>query len=97
MEEIDLLARQAAAESERHEERRERSEERVAALERDPRADPNEVREARQQLLTQSRRATLFEAQQQLLEGKHRTLTRYRDRMTQLDADLGTVRASTAA
>ena len=57
---------------------------------------PNETRDARQQLLTQSRRATLFEAQQQVLEGKHRTLTRYRDRLTQLDADLATVRAGTS-
>jgi two-component system sensor histidine kinase DegS len=96
VEEIDLLARQAAAEAGRHEERRARSEERVATLERDPRADSNEVREARQQLLTQSRRATLFEAQQQLLEGKHRTLTRYRDRLIQLDADLATIRAGTS-
>ena len=96
VEEIDLLARQAAAEAGRHEERRARGEERVATLERDPRADPNETREARQQLLTQSRRATLFEAQQQLLEGKYRTLARYRDRLTQLDADLATVRAGTS-
>jgi len=96
VDEIDLLARQAAAEAGRHEERRARGEERVATLERDPRADPNELKEARQLLLTQSRRATLFEAQQQLLEGKHRTLVRYRDRLTQLDADLGTIRASTS-
>ncbi len=97
VDEIDLLARQAAAEAERHEERRVRSEERVASLERDPRADPAEVRDARQQLLTQSRRATLFEAQQQLLEGKHRTLARYRDRLAQLDADLATVRSVTGS
>lgn len=95
VDEIDLLARQAATEATRHEERRARGEERVATLERDPKADPKEVREARQQLLTQSRRATLFEAQQQLLEGKHRTLARYRDRLTQLNADLGTVGTAT--
>ena len=97
VDEIDLLARQAAAEAERHEERRARSEERVASLERDPRADAAELRDARQQLLTQSRRATLFEAQQQLLEGKHRTLARYRDRLAQLDADLATVRSVTGS
>lgn len=95
VEEIDLLARQAAAEAGRHEERRARGEERVATLERDPRADLNELKEARQLLLTQSRRATLFEAQQQLLEGKHRTLVRYRDRLNHLDSDLGTIRAGT--
>jgi two-component system, NarL family, sensor histidine kinase DegS len=97
VDEIDLLARQAAAEAERHEERRARGEERVASLERDPRADATELRDARQQLLTQSRRATLFEAQQQLLEGKHRTLARYRDRLAQLDADLATVRSVTGS
>lgn len=97
IDEIDLLARQAAAEAERHEERRARSEERVGGLEKDPRADVGELREARQLLLTQSRRATLFEAQQQLLEGKQRTLGRFRDRLMQLDADLGTVHAGIGA
>jgi hypothetical protein len=35
-----------------------------------------------------TRRTTLFEAQQQVLEGKQRTLVRYRDRISQLDGQL---------
>jgi hypothetical protein len=89
-----MLASQATSEADRHEERRARAEERVTALERDPGADPKDLREARSQLLTQIRRAALFEAQQQLLEGKQRTLQRFRDRMARADQDLRSVRAS---
>jgi hypothetical protein len=85
LEELNLLSTQATSEAERHETRRVKAEERVAAMERDPRADLNELREARAQLLTLSRRAVLFEAQQQVLEGKSRTLVRYRDRLVELD------------
>lgn len=92
--EIDMLTSQATAEAERHEERRSRAEERVTALERDPGADARDLREARNQLLTQIRRAALFEAQQQLLEGKQRTLQRFRDRLVRADEDLRSVRAS---
>ncbi len=38
-----------------------------------------------------SRRAVLFEAQQQVLEGKARTLARFRDRLVELDELLGGV------
>ncbi|MFN8622008.1 MAG: histidine kinase [Chloroflexota bacterium] len=85
LEELNLLSTQATSEAERHETRRVKAEERVAAMERDPRVDLNELREARTQLLTLSRRAVLFEAQQQVLEGKSRTLVRYRDRLVELD------------
>lgn len=92
--EIDMLTSQATTEAARHEERRARAEERVTALERDPRADAGDLREARNQLLTQIRRAALFEAQQQLLEGKQRTLQRFRDRIARAEEDLRSVRAS---
>jgi len=92
--EIDMLTSQATAEAERHEERRARAEERVTTLERDPRADARDLKEARTQLLTQIRRAALFEAQQQLLEGKQRTLQRFRDRLVRAEDDLRSVRAS---
>jgi two-component system sensor histidine kinase DegS len=92
--EIDMLTSQATAEAGRHEERRARAEERVTALERDPGVDARELKEARNQLLTQIRRAALFEAQQQLLEGKQRTLQRFRDRLVRADEDLRSVRAS---
>jgi two-component system sensor histidine kinase DegS len=98
LDEIILLTAQAVTETERHESRRAKAEERLAALEADPRTDPSEVREARAQLVVLSRRAVLFEAQQQVLEGKGRTLTRFRDRLVSLDellsgTDQGPIRA----
>ena len=89
LDEIGLLARQAATEAERHEGRRAKAEERVTALERDPIAGPEEVRDARIQLLTLSRRAMLFSAQQDVLEGKQKTLQRYRDRLSWVIQSLG--------
>ncbi len=89
LDEIGLLARQAATEAERHEGRRAKAEERVTALERDPIAGPEEVRDARIQLLTLSRRAMLFSAQQDVLEGKQKTLQRYRDRLAWVIQSLG--------
>lgn len=85
LDEITLLTAQAATETERHETRRQKAEEKVAAMEADPRVDAAELREARSQLLILSRRAVLFEAQQQVLEGKGRTLMRFRDRLQELD------------
>ena len=84
-----MLAQQAKVETERHEGRRVKGEERVAQLERDPQTAPAEIREARLQLLTLTRRASLFESQQQVLEGKQRALTRFRDRLTEIDGELG--------
>lgn len=75
--EIELLMRQAASEAERHEARRVQADERLAALERDPDAKTDTVREARAQLLSQTRRATLMQAQSEVLEGKQRALQRY--------------------
>lgn len=85
LDEITLLTAQAATETERHETRRQKAEEKVAAMEADPRVDTAELREARSQLLILSRRAVLFEAQQQVLEGKARTLLRFRDRLQEVD------------
>jgi two-component system sensor histidine kinase DegS len=98
LDEITLLTAQAATETERHETRRQKAEEKVAAMEADPRVDAAELREARSQLLILSRRAVLFEAQQQVLEGKGRTLARFRDRLQEIDqmlsgAPQGPVRA----
>src|SRR5687767_13297636 len=75
--EIDLLLRQAASEAERHEARRTQAEERLAALDRDPRADPATLSEARTQLLSQTRRQTMMEGQLEVLAGKQRALQRY--------------------
>jgi two-component system sensor histidine kinase DegS len=81
LEEIGLLARQAGSELERQEGRRQKAEERVNGLERDARSDAAEIREARSLLLTLTRRALLFDAQKDVLDGKHKTLQRFRDRL----------------
>lgn len=91
LDEIALLAQQAKMETERHEIRRVKGAERVAGLEREPRIDATELREAREQLLTLSRRATLFETQQQVLEAKQRTLGRFRDRISDVDTWLAAI------
>ena len=100
--EVGLLAHQAATEAERHEGRRLKAEERVNGLEHDPGARPEELREAYAQLLSSSRRAMLFDAQQEVLEGKEKTLQRYRDRLASLRETLSlidpaTVRAAQSA
>jgi two-component system sensor histidine kinase DegS len=95
LDEITLLTAQAATETERHETRRQKAEEKVAAMEADPRVDAAELREARSQLLILSRRAVLFEAQQQVLEGKGRTLARFRDRLQEIDQMLSGAPATT--
>jgi len=101
LDEIALLTAQAVTETERHETRRAKAEDRVGAMDLDPRTDAVELREARAQLLMLSRRAVLFEAQQQVLEGKARTLQRFRDKLTSLDellsgADQGPVKSIAA-
>ena len=88
LDEIALLTAQAVTETERHESRRAKADDRVAAMELDPRTDAAELREARAQLIMLSRRAVLFESQQQVLEGKARTLQRFRDKLTSLDEQL---------
>lgn len=80
--EIDLLLRQTTSEAERHEARRVQVEERLAALERDLPPPADEIVEARAQLLSQSRRATVMQAQLEVLSGKQRALQRYHDRLT---------------
>jgi two-component system sensor histidine kinase DegS len=81
LDEIELLLRQAATEVERNEARRLQAEERVALMERDASAPAEAVAEARGQLLTQTRRSTLMQAQLDVLGGKQRALVRYRDRV----------------
>jgi two-component system sensor histidine kinase DegS len=81
--EIELLLRQTATESERHEARRLQAEERVTTLERNDPAAP-ELAEARSALLTQTRRVTLMQAQLDVLGGKQRALQRFHDRLAEI-------------
>jgi two-component system sensor histidine kinase DegS len=92
--EIELLLGQARTEAERYEARRVQAEERVRTLERD---DPggDELPDARTQMMTQTRRDTLMQAQLDVLSGKQRTLQRFRDRLADIvpvvrDASPGT-------
>jgi len=80
LEEIEMLLRQVATEVERHEARRVQAEERVAQMEREL-GTPDDVLEARSQLLTQTRRATLMQAQLDVLGGKQRGLQRFHERL----------------
>lgn len=81
--EIELLLGQTTTESERHEARRVQAEERVTALERDH-PDAPELPEARSTLLAQTRRATMMQAQLEVLSGKQRALQRFRDRLGEI-------------
>lgn len=81
--EIELLLRQATAETERHEARRLQAEERTAALELET-PPTSELAEARTQLLAHTRRQTLMQAQLEVLSGKQRALQRFRDRLADL-------------
>ena len=72
--EIDLLVAQATAEAGRHEARRAQAAEKVT---KDGGAEQYE------QLLTLTRRAALMETQVEVLEGKKRALTRYRDALAE--------------
>src|SRR5690349_16262320 len=84
LEEIDLLLKQAAIEVERNEARRVQAEQRLAQLEADHSTPPEALAEARTQVLNQTRRATLMQAQLDVLSGKQRTLQRYMDRVTSM-------------
>jgi two-component system sensor histidine kinase DegS len=81
LDEIDLLLKQASSEAERHEARRVEAEARLTAVERDSGPVDEQVAEARSQLLSQTRRATLMQSQLDVLAGKHRALQRYRERV----------------
>ncbi len=94
LDEIDLLLKQATGEAERNETRRVQAEERLSLLERDRTSDVETVGEARTQLLTQTRRAMLMQAQLEILGGKQRVLERYRERV---DATLPVVRSAAQA
>ena len=83
--EIEMLVAQAGQEATRHEQRRSQAADKFAAL-----ADagfPREYLDQTTQLLTLTRRAALMEAQVEVLEGKRKTLTRFRDALAAADAD----------
>jgi two-component system, NarL family, sensor histidine kinase DegS len=77
--EIELLLQQTRIEAERHEGRRNQAAQRLPTLEADPRATPESLAEARDQLVMLTRRAAMMEAQTEVLQGKEKNLRRFRE------------------
>lgn len=77
--EIEMLVGQTRAEALRHETRRGQAADKVASNAGRAGADPKELAELNAQLVTLTQRATLMAAQVDVLEGKARAITRYRD------------------
>ncbi|MFI5292257.1 MAG: histidine kinase, partial [Candidatus Limnocylindrales bacterium] len=81
LEEIELLVQQARNEAARHEAKRSQFQERLSSLTSGRPAPPDEIREATNALAAATRRASLMEAQVDVLRGKQRVLERFRDRL----------------
>jgi two-component system sensor histidine kinase DegS len=77
LKEVELLITQATAEAGRHEARRQAGADKLAGLAAD--ADPGERADQATALVTLTKRAALMESQVDVLEGKRRALSRYRD------------------
>jgi two-component system sensor histidine kinase DegS len=75
--EIELLIQQARSEAARHEQKRAQAAERYGVP--DPSGQPPQAREQMEQLMTLTKRASLMEAQVDILEGKQKALRRYHD------------------
>ncbi|HVQ21678.1 MAG TPA: histidine kinase, partial [Candidatus Saccharimonadia bacterium] len=81
LDEIELLVQQARNEATRHEAKRAQLQERLGQLTAGRPAPPEEIREATNALASATRRASLMEAQVDVLLGKQRVLERFRDRL----------------
>ncbi len=81
LDEIELLVQQARSEAVRHEAKRAQLQERLGQLTGGRPAPPEEIREATNALASATRRASLMEAQVDVLLGKQRVLERFRDRL----------------
>jgi two-component system sensor histidine kinase DegS len=79
--EIERLIGQARDESRRHEMRRTQADERLVAALADGPGGGADIREAIATLITATRKASLMDSQVEVLEGKQRTLARFRDRL----------------
>jgi two-component system sensor histidine kinase DegS len=76
--EIDMLVTQAKVEAGRHEQKRAQAEEKLATL-AGTNTEPKDLIELNSQLVGLTRRAALMEAQVEVLEGKRKTLGRFRE------------------
>jgi two-component system, NarL family, sensor histidine kinase DegS len=84
--EIDMLISQARTEAGRHEQKRVQTSERLTTSTNLPTDD---VIALNSQLVTLTRRASVMEAQVEVLEGKRKTLARFRDMLIELAASYG--------
>jgi two-component system sensor histidine kinase DegS len=88
--EIDMLISQARTEAERHENRRSQAAEKLTALGLQQ-PDQKELVDLATQVTNLTRRAAMMEAQVEVLEGKRKALTRFRDTLA---ANSGTLAES---
>jgi two-component system, NarL family, sensor histidine kinase DegS len=84
--EIELLVNQAGTEATRHEQRRAQAAEKLATASNLPPAD---LATLNAQLVSLTRRASVMEAQVEVLEGKRKTLSRFRERLAELGHEYG--------
>ncbi len=92
--EIEMLANQARGEAARHEARRAAAAEKVAGATGDPALKG--LVESYNQLVTLTRRATLMEAQTDVLEAKRKALVRHRDALRSVGKTAGGTGAGVA-
>ncbi len=87
--EIEMLEQQTRGEATRHEQRRAQAADRLAAIQ-GRETEPDDLREAIAQLVTLTRRSAMMESQVDVLAGKQKALTRYRDHLASLAEALRT-------
>ena len=81
--EIDMLVAQASTEAARHEQKRAQAADKLTGAASLP---PDDLATLNAQIVTLTRRAAVMEAQVEVLEGKRKSLTRYRDGLNALVA-----------
>ena len=89
--EIEMLVAQAKTEAVRHEQKRAQAADRLAGGGSMP---PEDLISLNAQLVTLTRRASVMEAQVDVLEGKRKTLARLRDTLADLSAHYGGARVT---
>jgi len=90
--EIELLVTQAQTEATRHEQRRAQTADKLALSGNAPASD---LATLNTQMVSLTRRAAVMEAQVEVLEGKRKTLTRFRDALLGLAEDYGAAELGT--
>jgi len=88
--EVELLLGQVRTEAQRHEARRQQTSDRFDALLKAGKAG-DDLREAHDQLMVQSKRASLMDAQLEVLEGKQKVLRRFSDYLARILPTVGSL------